>query len=157
MVDFKAGFEDSARGVITTLDWAIVVVDPTNAAIQMAADMRHMVDQIKAGVLPATSHLKDPKLVETAKRVFREANIKGVLFVLNKVRDEEMESYMRRRLEEKGIEPIGVIHQVPSIAMAWLKGTSLEGNETKKDADRIAEELEAAEEARSIIVSPPKE
>ena len=29
LVDFKAGFEDSARGAITSLDWAIVVVDPT--------------------------------------------------------------------------------------------------------------------------------
>jgi CO dehydrogenase maturation factor len=56
LVDFKAGIEDTARGVITSLDWAIVVVDPSNASIQMAADMWHMVDQIRAGVLPATDH-----------------------------------------------------------------------------------------------------
>jgi len=157
LVDFKAGFEDSARGVVTSLDWAIVVVDPTNAAIQMAADMRHMVDQIKAGILPATGHLKDPELVEAANRVFREAKIKGVLPVLNKVRNEEMESYMRRKLEEKGIEPIGVIHEAPSIAMAWLKGTSLEEVETQKDAKSIAERLEAAEEAFSVATSARKE
>jgi len=157
LVDFKAGFEDSARGVITSLDWAIVVVDPTNAAIQMAADMRHMVDQIKAGVLPATGHLEDPKLVEAANRVFREANIKGVLSVLNKVGDEEMENYMRRRLEKRGIEPIGVIHEAPSIAMAWLKGTSLEAIETQKDAESIVERLEAAEEAYSVTTSAQKE
>jgi len=60
--------------------------------------------------------------------VFREANVEGVLFVLNKVGDEETESYLRRRLEEKGIEPIGTIHRDPSIAMAWLKGTSLEAS-----------------------------
>ena len=77
--------------------------------------------------------------------------------MLNKVRDEETESYLRRRLEEKGIEPIGTIHTDASIAMAWLKGTSLEGNETKKDAERIAGELEAAKEARSMITSPHKE
>jgi len=147
LVDFKAGLEDSARGVITSLDWAIVVVDPTNASIQMAADMRYMVDQIKAGVLPSTSHLEDPKLVETANRVFREANIKGVLYVLNRVRDKEMESYMRKRLEEKRIEPIGVIHEDASIAMAWLEGTPLEGTTAKKDAESIIKELEAAEEA----------
>jgi len=157
LVDFKAGFEDSARGVLTSLDWAIVVVDPTNAAIQMAADMRHMVDQIRAGVLPATDHLKDPKLVEAANRVFREASIKGVLFVLNKIGDEEIENYMRKRLEEKGIEPVGVIHKDPSIAMAWLKGTPFEGITTKKDAERIIEELEAAEEAPFSITSAQKE
>ena len=128
LVDFKAGLEDSARGVITSLDWAIVVIDPTNAGIQMASDMKDMVDQIRAGALPATGHLADPELVETADRVFREANVEGVLFVLNKVGDEETESYLRRRLEEKGIEPIGTIHRDPSIAMAWLKGTSLEAS-----------------------------
>jgi CO dehydrogenase nickel-insertion accessory protein CooC1 len=36
LVDFKAGFEDTARGVITGLDWAIVLVDPTVAAVEMA-------------------------------------------------------------------------------------------------------------------------
>jgi CO dehydrogenase maturation factor len=157
LVDFKAGFEDSARGVLTSLDWVIVVVDPTNAAIQMAADMRHMVDQIKAGVLPATGHLKDPELVEAANRVFREANIRGVLSVLNKVRNEEMGNYMRRRLKEKGMEPIGVIHEAPSIAMAWLKGTSLEGVETHKDAESIVEKLKVAEEAYSVTTSAQKE
>ena len=157
LVDLKAGLEDSARGVITSLDWAIVVIDPTNAGIQMASDMRDMVDQIQGGALPATGHLEDPKLVETANRAFREANIKGILFVLNKVRDEETESYLRRRLEEKGIEPIGTIHTDASIAMAWLKGTSLEGNETKKDVERIAEALEAVEEAHFVIASPQKE
>ena len=157
LVDFKAGLEDSARGVLTSLDWAIVVIDPTNAGIQMALDMKEMVDQIRAGALPATGHLADPKLVETADRVFREANIKGVLFVLNNVGDEETESYLRRRLGEKGIEPIGTIHKDPSIAMAWLKGTSLEGSETEKATERIAEGLEAAQEARFIIASPQKE
>lgn len=157
LVDFKAGLEDSARGVITSLDWAIVVIDPTNAGIQMASDMKDMVDQIRAGALPATGHLADPKLVEAAERVFREANIEGVLFVLNKIGDEETESYLRRRLGEKGIEPIGTIHKDPSIAMAWLEGTSLEGDETKKDVERIAEALEAVEEARFIIASPQEE
>ena len=39
LVDHKAGFEDSARGNIISLDWIIVVVDPTIAAIQMAINM----------------------------------------------------------------------------------------------------------------------
>ena len=91
-MDFKAGLEDSARGAITSLDWAIVVVDPTSAAIQMAAEIKNTVDQIRAGKLPATEHLQDPALVDTANRVFREAAIEGVLFVLNKISDSETES-----------------------------------------------------------------
>lgn len=145
LVDFKAGIEDSARGVITSLDWALVVVDPTHASIQLAADMKQMVNQIKAGVPPATDHLEDPRLVEAALRVFREASIKGVQYVLNRVRDEEMESHLRERLAEKQVAPIGVIHEEPSIAMAWLTGTPLDTAATKKDVESIVRELEAAE------------
>ncbi len=149
LIDFKAGLEDSARGVVTSLDWAMVVVDPTNAGIQMAIDMKDMIDQIHAGVLPATSHLTDSKLVEAAERKFREADIKGILFVLNKVSDEETESYLRRRLEESEIEPVGIVHADTSIAKAWLMGTALEGMDARKVAQRMVEGLEAAEEAYS--------
>jgi CO dehydrogenase nickel-insertion accessory protein CooC1 len=146
LVDFKAGFEDSARGVITGLDWAVVTVDPTSASIQLAANMKDMVAQMKAGRLPATAHLENPELIEMANRIFREARIKGVVFVLSKIADQETESYLREKLREKGIEPIGVIHRDPSISLSWLKGAPIDATKTKEDAERIVEELEAAEE-----------
>jgi CO dehydrogenase maturation factor len=146
LLDFKAGFEDSARGVITGLDWAVVIVDPTSAAVRMAANMRDMVKQMKAGKMPATAHLKNPKLVEMARRIFGEAMIKDVLFVLNKIEDQEMEIYLRRKLDEEGIEPIGVIHRDPSISLSWLKGTPLDVTKTSQDIREIVEELEAAKE-----------
>jgi CO dehydrogenase maturation factor len=149
LVDFKAGFEDSARGVITTLDWAIVIVDPTNASLQMAANMRDLVDEIRAGVLPATAHLESPELVAIANRVFTEASIKGVLFVLSQVDDEVTERYLRGQLEERGIKSIGTIHRDPSISLSWLKGLPLDLRGTKAELERIVEELEAAEETRS--------
>ncbi len=146
LVDFKAGFEDSARGAVTSLDWVIVIVDPTTAALQMAASMKDMVDQIQAGGLPATKHLETPELVEFANQMFRQATVKGVLVVLNRVQDEETEAYMREKLEEKGIEPIGVIPEDPSIAMAWLKGAPLEAKKTTKDVEAIVDALETAAE-----------
>jgi CO dehydrogenase maturation factor len=157
LIDFKAGLEDSARGVITSLDWAIVVVDPTNAGLQMAIDMKDMVGQIQSGALPATRHLADPELVEMAEKVFREARIKGVLFVLNKVRDEEAQSYLKGKLKENGIEPIGMVHADDSIEMAWLTGTPLEQTDAKKEAQRIVEKLEAAEEAFFSITPSQKQ
>jgi CO dehydrogenase nickel-insertion accessory protein CooC1 len=144
LVDFKAGFEDSARGVITGLDWAIVTVDPTSAAVQMAANMKDTVNQMKAGKLPATAHLRSPKLVHLTQRIFQEAGIRGVLFVLNKIEDKESESYLREKLEEEGIQPIGVIHRDPSISLSWLRGTPLDATVTRSDLKRIVEELEAA-------------
>lgn len=144
LVDFKAGFEDSARGVITGLDWAVVIVDPTSAAVRMAANMRDMVEQMKAGKLPATAHLKRRELVAIACRIFKEAQIRDVLFVLNKIEDPETERYLREKLEKEGIKPIGVIHRDPLISVSWLKGMPLDVTRTRQDIERIVEELEAA-------------
>jgi CO dehydrogenase maturation factor len=153
LIDFKAGFEDSARGAITSLDRALVVVDPTQAAIQMAADMKAMVSQIKDGMLPATLHLENPVLVELANRLFTESAIEDVHFVLNKIEDEETEDYLRERLAEKGIHPVGAFHRHHAVTTAWLKGTALDGGDLMKEAAQVAAALEAIEAERSLPAS----
>jgi CO dehydrogenase nickel-insertion accessory protein CooC1 len=145
LIDFKAGFEDSARGAITSLDWAFVVVDPTLAAIEMANDMQNMVSRMKALELPATMHLENTELVAIANRLFTEAKIKGVLFVINKIRDPEMEMYLRKELLMRGIEPLGTIFEDPSVSIAWLKGYPLDMMRTKREIQKIATALESAE------------
>jgi CO dehydrogenase nickel-insertion accessory protein CooC1 len=145
VIDFMAGFEDSARGAVTSLDWVIAIVDPTTAAMQMAVNFTEMVKQIKAAEPPATKHLA-VALAELAKRVFRETRIKGVLVVLNRITDEEMESYIKKELKKNGLEPpIGTVHEERSITASWLRGTELRPDESSKDAERIVDALEAAE------------
>lgn len=97
LVDFKAGFEDSARGVLTGLHWAVVVVDPTTASLHMALHLDQMVKKIQAGVPPATAHLRDPAMAELARRQFSESPIRGVVAILNRIPDAETEAYLRGR------------------------------------------------------------
>ncbi len=146
LVDFKAGFEDSARGAITSLDWVVVVVDPTNAAIQMAIHMKKMVEQIRAGTPPATNHLEDPALAEMARRIFRQARIRDVMVILNQVRDAKMEDYLRKKLGAGGIEPIGSIREEPALTTIWLEGKPLDIPELCKQAEGIVAILEDAAE-----------
>ena len=151
LVDFKAGFEDSARGAITSLDCVVVVVDPTNAAIQMAIHMKKMVEQIRAGTPPATNHLEDPALAEMARRIFRQARIRDVMVILNQVRDTKMEDYLRKKLGAGGIEPIGSISEDPALTTIWLEGKPLDAPELCKQAEGIVAILEeAAEKNRPI-------
>ena len=145
LVDFKAGFEDSARGAITSLDWVLVVVDPTHAAIQMAIHMKEMLRQLKAGTPPATEHLESLELVVLAQTLFREAKVQDVLAILNKVRDKEMEDYLRDKLEEGGVEAIGIVREDPSLTSAWLKGVPIGSKQLKEEAEAIVAALETAE------------
>jgi len=143
LIDLKAGLEDLARGVITSLDLVIVVVDPTNASIQIAADIKNMVDQIKAGKLPVTKYLKNAELVEMANKIFLEAKSTDVLVILNKIGNKETESYVKRELKKKGIEPIGTIHEDHSISLSWLKGQPLENVKVETDVEKLIRRLEA--------------
>jgi CO dehydrogenase maturation factor len=153
LVDFKAGFEDSARGAVTSLDWIVVVVDPTQAAVKMAVDMREMIRAIRAGTPPATEHLDFPELAELARRLFREARIKGVFFLLNNVEDAETESYLRQELAAIGIEPLGVIYRDPAIARAWLHGEPIARDGVSCDTHTLVGELEASVQSHVLSLA----
>lgn len=142
LLDFKAGFEDSARGVITGLDWAVMTVDPTSASIQMAIDLKRIVGQLVFGVIPATSHLEDRALVEMANRIYKEAAIEGVSHILNKIDSSETEHVIRDRLKEGGIVPIGVIQDDPAVSDCWLRGGPLDDTRTRVAVLRILHNLE---------------
>ncbi len=141
LIDFKAGFEDTARGAVTSLDCAVVIVDPTTASVKIAADMDKMIQDIKADSLPATAHLESPDLINTANRIFLEAKIKDVFFVLNKVPDPDTESYLREKLLESDITPLGCIHEYPTISMAWLKGEPLRSNLAEGEVQLVLDNL----------------
>lgn len=142
LIDIKAGLEDFTRGVVTGMDWLITVVDPSTAAIQIAGDIKNLVHQIKDGELPATEHLENSELVEEAKRIYRKARIKKHFVLLNKIRNKKIENYVKENLKEKGIKPIGVVHEDPSISLSWLEGKSMEGIKAKKDIMRTLKKLE---------------
>lgn len=144
LIDFKAGFEDSARGAITKLDYAIVVVDPTTASVEIADNMRQMVNQIKIAVLPATAHLESAEMVALANQIFTQATIKDIFIVINKIPNPEIERYLRDKLSERDIEPIGMVHEDLSIPYAWLKGEPIQTELSLAEVDSIVNILEEA-------------
>lgn len=142
LIDFKAGFEDSARGAITSLDWALAVVDPTTAAVRMAIHLTRMVEAIHSGEPPSTHHLENPEMVRLAEQLFRDATIRGVPVVLNKIVSANMEEYLRHALHEADIEPIGVVHDETELGMAWLRGAPLSSDRAERDMEAVVKALE---------------
>jgi CO dehydrogenase nickel-insertion accessory protein CooC1 len=142
VVDFKAGIEDVSRGVITSLDWVIVVVDPSHAGVRAALTMKTLLDQMQAGHLPATRHLKSPELVELTRRAYKTARIKGVLYVLNKVPDANTEHFLRQCLMEANINVAASICEDSDLRQAWLVGVPLCSAPAEAEAAKIVRALE---------------
>ena len=143
VVDHKAGFEDAARGALTAVDWAIVAVDPTTAALQMARHLAHTIREIRRGVPPATRHLDRPELVDLAVRVFREARVRGVLTVLSRVATPAIEAQMRTALGDSGAPPVSVFGEEPALTEQWLRGEPLRSRELADAGSALAREIEA--------------
>jgi CO dehydrogenase nickel-insertion accessory protein CooC1 len=153
LLDFKAGFEDSARGTVTSLDWALVVVDPTVASIQLAIHLDRMVRQIREGVPPATLHLESVDLVDLAVRQFRDATVRGVLAVLNRVPDSGTEQRLRSALEKDGPRVIGSLGEDRSIQLHWLEGSRLGAAGLEHMCQALVAALEDAEQAAATSVA----
>ena len=142
LVDFKAGIEDASRGVITSLDWVIVVMDPSHAGVRAAVTMKTLLDQMQAGHLPATRHLKSPELVELTRRAYQTARAQGILYVLNKVPDTDTEHFLWQRMMEAEINAVVSIREDPDLRQAWLEGLPLHSAAAEAEAAKIVRALE---------------
>ncbi len=58
-----------------------------------------------------------------------------------------MEDYLRSKLAEYELRPLGVIHADPAIALAWLTGSVLTGDQAQRETQAIVAELERVVEA----------
>ncbi len=145
LLDFKAGFEDSARGVVTGIDWGVVVIDPTTASVQMAIDLKAMLEALRLGVPPATDHLESEEDVELMREIFRSASIEGLSYLLNRVDTAQTEQYLRETLKEHEIAPDGTLYADPAISAAWLRGEPIGyTGESNQEAAALVKKLEAA-------------
>jgi CO dehydrogenase nickel-insertion accessory protein CooC1 len=154
VVDLKAGYEDSARGVVIGLDQLVVVVDPTVAAVRMAADMKASLEALHHGAGPATGHLADPDLVALARGLYRHARVGGMVTVLNKVAGTETESRLRVKLAAHGIVPVATLPVVPEIADAWLEEEPVEGAAASGAIDLLVTALERGMEIPRPVTRP---
>jgi CO dehydrogenase nickel-insertion accessory protein CooC1 len=142
LVDFKAGIEDASRGVITSLDWVIVVIDPSCAGVRAAVTMKTLLEQMHGGFMPATRHLASPELVELSQRMYREARTQGALYVLNKVPDTDTEHFLWQQLLEAELNVAASIPDDPAVRQAWLEGIPLISARASAEAAKIVRALE---------------
>ena len=60
---------------------------------------------------------------------------------MNKVPNAETENYLREKLLDKDITPLGVIHEDPTISVAWLKGNPIKAEVVMGEVQLVLDEL----------------
>ena len=144
LIDIEAGIEHFGRGIEINADAVLTVVDPNYTSFQIAESVEKMVAEMKAGREKLAEKMVE-KLgsdVNIARETTKNLRIKYLWTVLNKVDSLKMESLMRDRLKERGMEPVGSIRYDPEVSRSFLEGIPLKGSVAEKDIEEIVNRIE---------------
>ncbi len=114
IVDLEAGVEHFGRGVETSVDCVLVVVEPSLDSLDIAEKISELASQIQIG---------------------------DVWAVLNKIGSEEIADKLTDYLNKRDIRVIGTIHQNKEIFESCLEGRPLRENAAAGDVDKILDFL----------------
>jgi len=98
IVDMEAGVEHFGRGVETSIDKVLAVVEPSFESLELALRIK----ELAAG-----------------------AGVNKTWAVLNKINSDEIAARLRKELGKRGMDVIGVVHNDPKIFEACLEGHRL--------------------------------
>ena len=114
VVDMEAGVEHFGRGVETSIDEVLVVVEPSFESLELALKVK----QLAAG-----------------------ARVNNTWAILNKITSDEIAIRMRDELGKRGMEIIGIVHNDPKIFEACLEGHRLGEGVASKDIRGIVDAI----------------
>jgi len=110
VIDLEAGVEHFGRGVETSVDCVLVVVEPSIDSLEVAERIFDLSTGLEIG---------------------------DVWAVLNKIASEEVAAKLKSSLEQKGIMVIGSLHYDPEIFSACLEGRPVYGSIAAEDIDKV--------------------
>jgi len=114
VIDLEAGVEHFGRGVETSIDCVLVVVEPSIDSLEVAEKISELSAQI---------------------------NIADVWMVLNKISSDEIAKRLRDYLEKRDMTVIGTIHQNQEIFDSCLDGRPIRGRAAADDIDPVIDYL----------------
>jgi CO dehydrogenase maturation factor len=114
VVDLEAGVEHFGRGVETSLDCVLVVVEPSIDSLEVAAKISELSAQIE---------------------------IADVFVVLNKIASEDIAERLRDRLSALDMTVIGTIHQNQEIFESGLDGRPIRAGAASEDIEGVLDFL----------------
>jgi CO dehydrogenase maturation factor len=113
-VDMEAGIEHFGRGVETSVDSVLIVVEPSFDSLELA---------------------------ERIHALGTELGMDHIWAILNKIASEEIALRLRVELERKGVSVIGAIGYDPEIFRSGLEGRPPQGGTAQRSMETVLDQL----------------
>jgi len=117
LIDMEAGVEHFGRGIETSLDGVVVIVEPSLESLELAARV---------------------------KTLAHEAGVEKTWVVINKVPSDGLALRLKEELERKGMKAIGQVYYDPEIFMACLDGHILHEGMAAEEIGKVLDQLMAS-------------
>ena len=114
IVDMEAGVEHFGRGIETSIDKVLAVVEPSFESLELALKVK----QLAAG-----------------------AGVKNTWAILNKITSDEIAMRLKDELARRGMEVIGIVHHDSQVFEACLDGRKVDGGVVSEEVKKVADTL----------------
>ena len=114
IVDMEAGVEHFGRGIETSIDKVLVIVEPSFESLELALKVK----ELAAG-----------------------ARVDNTWAIINKIASDEIALRLKDELARRGVEIIGIVHHDPKIFEACLEGRKLGDEVVTEEIRKIADTL----------------
>jgi CO dehydrogenase maturation factor len=112
IVDMEAGVEHFGRGIETSIDEVLVVVEPSFESLELALKVKQLADG---------------------------ARVNNTWAILNKITSDEIAMRLKDELVKRGLEIIGIVHYDPQVFEACLEGNRLGEGVASKEIREIVD------------------
>jgi len=114
IVDMEAGIEHFGRGVETSIDSVLIVVEPSFDSLELAEKIHTLATELR---------------------------MDNIWAILNKVMSEDIALTLTEELERRDVSVIGLIGYDPEIFQSGLEGRPLQGGKAERSMGRILDQL----------------
>ncbi len=118
VVDMEAGVEHFGRGVDTSIDAVLIVVDPSYEALE---------------------------IVERIAAMTRNMSLRGTWAVLNKLPNDEVARKLETQVNDRGVPVIGLLRADSQVFEACLEGAPVDSDLNRPAVDAILDSLGVAD------------
>lgn len=148
LIELESAPAASPADLLASLDWILVVVDPTFASLEVAAELREraMEGQGREASAAGRPGASFPEASDTEQGSPGGRRRPGVMAVLNQVPDPETEQFFATALSQQALlDPIGAIREDWDVSEAGLHGQPVPEHKAEGRVGRIVDQIEEAE------------